>query len=235
MNEISVALEDATTHPLRTVCEAASLTMLRGFEGFAEELPANSKTVPLKLLQMNHTSIFEHINMRFTIRGASRAFLAQMTRHRIASYTSGSQHYQDFRGFPYIKPRGLKNIVTYEKFMETVNDYYVYLREVEGLAKEEARYVLPNACRNNLEVTINARSLINFLNLRCCNRNVFEMRLIACKMLSHARVYFPELFDLVGPDCTMSKCKQGKMMCSETFFDWPKLEEVADAEGIKGV
>lgn len=224
MYEITVELLQATSNPLRVICEAAKLTMMRGFKGFDEGLPQNSPSMPHKILGMNHTSVFEHVVLQFAIRGASRAFLAQLTRHRIASYTSGSQHYQDLREFQYVRPLGLKDFEKYDKFMACVDDYYRYLRDIEGLAKEEARYILPNACRNDLEVTINARSLINLLNLRCCNRNVFEMRWVACKMLSEARVYFPELFDHIGPDCLMGGCRQGSMMCKDKYFVYPKKE-----------
>jgi len=223
MNNIKVYLEETTKEPLKVLCEATKLTMIRNFEGFKDELPINSAQIPKKLLDMNHQSPFEHIIMRFFIVNASRTFLAQMTRHRIASYTSGSQHYQNHKNFGFIKPYNLKDNKKYEQYMEIINEYYTYLMDIEGLPKEEARYVLPNACTNNLKITINARSLMNFFNLRLCNRNVYEMRLIACKMRVLAINYFPELFRYALPDClTSTKCKQGKMICSKGT--WENLE-----------
>ena len=217
MDEIKVTLEHATPDPLMVVCLEAKRTMFRNFDGIKEALRADNEAVPRRLMAMNHTSIFEHVVLRFGISGASRAFLAQVTRHRMVSFTSGSQHYQDHSGFDFVRPAGLKDRGKYANFMQVVDSYYQYLMDVEGLPREEARYVLPNACRNSLGVTINARSLANLLNLRLCNRNVWEMRLVAREMFHLARGHFPELFSLtlVGPDCLSSAmgCRQGRMAC----------------------
>ena len=89
----------------------------------------------------------------------------------------------------------------------------------DGVPKEEARQVLPNGMENNLMVTINARSLANFLNLRMCNRNTKEIKMVAEKMYDLVQPHFPEFFNNVGPDCSISKCRQGKLICPEKKYE----------------
>ena len=85
----------------------------------------------------------------------------------------------------------------------------------DGEAKEEARMLLPMSAGVNVVVTMNARSLINFLQLRLCRRNAQEMQMLAASMYTMCYDWFPELFSMIGPYCFMhnGRCNQGKMSC----------------------
>lgn len=93
-----------------------------------------------------------------------------------------------------------------EKFLE---DY----RKAEKQAIEDARYVFPNACETKIVVTMNARSLLHFFNVRCCNRAQWEIREMATEMLKECKKIAPALFKKAGPDCVYGKCGEGKMSC----------------------
>ena len=93
-----------------------------------------------------------------------------------------------------------------EKFFE---DY----RKAEKQAIEDARYVFPNACETKIVVTMNARSLLHFFNVRCCNRAQWEIRKMATEMLKECKKIAPALFKKAGPDCVYGKCGEGKMSC----------------------
>ena len=93
-----------------------------------------------------------------------------------------------------------------EKFFE---DY----RKAEKQAIEDARYVFPNACETKIVVTMNARSLLHFFNVRCCNRAQWEIREMATEMLKACKKIAPALFKKAGPDCVYGKCGEGKMSC----------------------
>ena len=81
-----------------------------------------------------------------------------------------------------------------------------------GYKPEEARQVLPNAKAVNILWTINARSLINFLNLRLCKRNTKEMLTFANRVHELCNSWYYDLFSLIGPDCKIrDKCTQGHM------------------------
>ena len=166
------------------------------------------------LYEANHTSLFEHAVISFHIRGVSRAFLAQITRHRMASYTSSSQHYTDHSDAPVLLSSDMSKDPRVLSTVDTAYEMYAKL-VAEGTPLEEARMVLPQCGMVNLIMTINARSLANFLNLRLCRRNVREMVEVAQNMYQLADEWFPQLFHLVGPDCEQhhTSCRQGKMSC----------------------
>lgn len=67
-------------------------------------------------------------------------------------------------------------------------------KAAEKAAFEDARSVLPNACDTRIVMTMNVRSLCNFFALRCCNRAQWEIRSLACEMLSLCRKAAPLLF-----------------------------------------
>ena len=93
-----------------------------------------------------------------------------------------------------------------EKFFENY-------RKAEKQAIEDARYVFPNACETKIVVTMNARSLLHFFNVRCCNRAQWEIREMATEMLKECKKIAPALFKKAGPDCVYGKCGEGKMSC----------------------
>ena len=85
----------------------------------------------------------------------------------------------------------------------------------EKKAIEDARFVLPNACETKMVVTMNARSLLNFFDLRCCQRAQWEIREVATMMLKEVRKVAPMLFMDAGPSCVRGACSEGKMTCGK--------------------
>ena len=83
-------------------------------------------------------------------------------------------------------------------------------------ANEDARFVLPNACETKMVVTMNARSLMNFFQLRCCNRAQWEIRELAEKMFALVYPVAPHIFAKAGPACLCGPCPEGKMCCGKT-------------------
>lgn len=83
----------------------------------------------------------------------------------------------------------------------------------EKFANENARSVLPNAAQTNFTVTMNARELLHFFSLRCCNRAQDEIRELASQMLVLCQQVAPNIFDNAGAPCVSGKCPEGKMSC----------------------
>ena len=88
-------------------------------------------------------------------------------------------------------------------------------RAAEKMAIEDARFVLPNACETKMVVTMNARSLMNFFNHRCCTRAQWEIREVADEMLRLVKEVAPTLFKKAGPSCVAGACPEGKMTCGK--------------------
>lgn len=177
-----------------------------------------------------HQSVIEHANFTFLIEGVSRALLAQLTRHRIASYSVQSQRYVSMKDkFNYVIPPRIKElgavaISEYERQMDTMHDWYcrwqaalINAGHTKEHANEDARSVLPNSTCTRLMVTMNARELNHFFNLRCCGRAQMEIREMACLMLEEAKIVAPMLFGNAGPSCVRGKCPEGKRTCGNPW------------------
>ena len=195
-----------------------------------------------KLLEFGHESPIEHASFTFFVEGVSRALLAQITRHRIASFSVRSQRYVNEDNFSFVIPPQIegdeKAKKIYLEFMENAKKSYSSLvnvlveKKVENMVKEgiekelarkkvlkdcieDARFVLPNACETKFIVTMNARSLLNFFRLRCCNRAQWEIRNLACSMLKIVSAVAPAIFKNAGPACVFGRCSEGKMSCKK--------------------
>ena len=173
-------------------------------------------------LSGGHESVIEHANFTFRIEGVSRALLAQITRHRIASFSVESQRYVVHDGgFDYVIPPriaelGEEYVRQFEAQMATLADWYDGWMFVLGNnGAEDARFVLPNACCTQLIMTMNARELKHFFSLRCCNRAQWEIRAVADEMLRQCMMAAPELFKDAGPGCVRGHCPEGKKSCGQ--------------------
>lgn len=82
-------------------------------------------------------------------------------------------------------------------------------------AAENARYLCPGATETKFAVTMNARELLHFFELRCCNRAQEEIRDMATLMLAEVLKVAPKLFRLAGPGCTNGACPEGSMGCGK--------------------
>jgi len=151
-------------------------------------------------LVSGHTSVFEHISFTFAIKDVSRVLLAQFTRHRIGvSPTVESQRYTDYSKKPYryITPPSIERD---QRALEIYADhvmsgYGVYRTLVEmGIPKEDARFAFSEATGVNETVTLNARALMHFFELRTSPKAQWEIRQLANEMLKIVQEYAPLTF-----------------------------------------
>ena len=242
---MTVRLIAHTPEPEKVVAAAAKLCYSDAhitdlLDGLDEEKTARFLTM---LSDLGHASPIEHASFTFGIEGVSRTLLAQITRHRIASFSVQSQRYVRLDDFRYVIPPEIEAIPEAKAaFIESMNeDAQLYLDLVQKLedghtarlmaegmpekqarakaskqANEDARFVLPNACETKMVVTMNARSLQNFFHLRCCSRAQWEIRALAEEMLRLVYPVAPHLFAKAGPACVSGPCPEGKMCCGRT-------------------
>ncbi len=254
---MNVKLLAYTPEPEKTVACAAKLcyassdidTLYEGLttekvEGFLDHLS-----------NIGHQSPIEHASFTFGIEGVSRSLLAQITRHRIASFSVQSQRYVREGGaegqFEFVLPPEIRDVpqareeflkameedarhyealtaILKEKhkkaFLEQGEDEKSAQRKAEKKAIEDARFVLPNACATKMVCTMNARSLLNFFSLRCCNRAQWEIRELAVEMLRLAKGVAPHLFRNAGPGCVRGACPEGSMSCGQAAAVREKFE-----------
>ncbi len=174
-----------------------------------------------KIMESGHTSPIEHVSFTFAVEGVSRALTHQLVRHRIASYSQQSQRYVDGSDFDYILPPAIARIPEarerFEAFMREVGSAYKDLKELletkgrGAKAKEDARFVLPQAAESKIVFTMNCRSLINFFEHRCCARAQWEIRGMANDMLAMCREVLPVIFETAGARCErLGFCPEGE-------------------------
>ena len=218
---IKVKLLEHTPHPERVVAMAARLCYsAAGAEELAEKMTDEQvEKLVDKIIQMGHASTMEHVSFTFGIEGVSRVLTHQMVRHRLASYSQQSQRYVAEHDFEYILPPSIAErpeaSERFKALMENIQQAYNDLVEA-GVPKEDARYVLANATETKIVVTMNARSLMHFFNLRCCNRAQWETRELAYKMLAEAKAVAPLLFKNAGASCVATgHCPEGAMTCGK--------------------
>ena len=99
-------------------------------------------------------------------------------------------------------------------------------KSAEKKAQEDARYVLPEACCTKMIITMNARELNHFFNMRCCNRAQWEIRECAEKMLKLVYPIAPHLFKNAGPSCACGACPEGAMSCGKATEMRQKYAEI---------
>lgn len=188
---MKVYVTNATTNPMHAISAAAG--MCYGKDDY------NPKRVE-RCLRNGHTSVAEHVSATFRIEGISRSCLAQLTRHRMASFSVMSQRYCEIEGDDWyvVPPSVIKAGEEVGFRAETEKAAKAYRRLLaKGVKKEDARFLLPEATKTNLVMTINARSLMNFLSLRLDKSAQWEIRELANAMVQALKDEGGEWFELM--------------------------------------
>lgn len=167
------------------------------------------------VVENDYSSVLEHISFTFDVREITLALSRELLEHRIASHTARSTRYQEEADFEYYTPREFKKskkaLKLYQDAVESQRRAYRELRRL-GVSRESTRYVLPMAVHTNYILTMNARSLINFLGLRFCVRASPEMRELVGKIYDIVVKLYPGIFKGIGcRGVNMSVCPENEV------------------------
>jgi thymidylate synthase (FAD) len=219
---MNVTLIEHTPNPERTVALAARLCYSpTSIDDLRKKLAAaDIESFLDKIMSLGHHSVLEHASFTFGIEGISRVTTHQLVRHRIASFSQQSQRYVSHKEeFTSIMPDTIaENSEARQIFAfmsETVHKAYAQLIEM-GIPAEDARYILPNATETKIIMTMNARELLHFFALRCCQRAQWEIREMSVEMLRLVKKIAPIIFRQAGPGCVGGPCPEGKFCCART-------------------
>lgn len=233
---MNVKLIAHTPDPEKVVASAANLCYSGSdIDSLFNGMTSGKAGKMIKMLEsMGHESPFEHVSFTFAIEGVSRSLLAQITRHRLASFSVQSQRYVRNDNLTVVEPEAIENNPKCQKIFEETMDamYSAYTRitailkeqyiaegmnetDSEKKAIEDARFVLPNAATTKMIVTMNARELLHFFSMRTCNRAQWEIRELAECMMTLAYKAAPNLFSNAGPSCVKGKCTEGVKSCGK--------------------
>ena len=170
------------------------------------------------LKESGHTSVLEHVKFTFAIDGVSRALSHQLVRHRLASYSQQSQRYVnlemrfDLDEFV-IPPKIKKNeeaCINYVSILSDIKGTYNKLIAL-GIEPEDARYVLPNASKTRIVMTMNCVALLHFFGLRSCALAQWEIRNLSNILLKICKDKLPVVFNTAGSRCeSLGYCPESK-------------------------
>jgi thymidylate synthase (FAD) len=175
-----------------------------------DEIELKKKSLIDKLFRQRHMGVFEHPNATFAVEGISRVCMAQLTRHRHATFDVQSMRYVDFSGMDIkvgeddykeeledyvVIPESIDDEESYSKTV--VKQFNKYENMVDnGVPKEDARMVLPLGTKVNLTFSMNARSLMHLLDMRMKANAQWEIRELSDKLLEEAKDWMPTTFKL---------------------------------------
>lgn len=218
---MKVALLQHTPDPERTVALAARLCYSPAdIDELKQKISTTDITTLLeKIMSLGHHSVLEHASFTFGVDGISRATSHQLVRHRIASFSQQSQRYVSQRErlqavIPPSIEADSRMRARFEEQLAALHACYAAMLDA-GIPAEDARYILPNAAETKIIVTMNARMLLHFFELRCCNRAQWEIRRMAVAMLQLVKPLAPVIFRTGGPGCLAGPCPEGSMTCGK--------------------
>ena len=219
---MNIELLHYTPEPERTVALAARLCYSpTGLNELKEKIGSGDiRQFIDKIMTLGHHSVLEHASFTFGVEGISRVTSHQLVRHRVASYSQQSQRYvSHVERFDAVLPPSIAANEEAKRIFDftvgVVHQAYKQLVEM-GLQPEDARYLLPNATETKIIITMNARELLHFFRLRCCERAQWEIRSMAVGMLKLAKQAAPTIFRDAGPGCVAGPCPEGEFCCGRT-------------------
>ena len=185
-------------------------------KSFGEETLKNIGYLP-------HPTVQKFSVITVAIVGASRRFLAQITRHQNeVKFMSASLQYSNYSGkadfaVPYeimIAEENIKNL--YMESCQSDMDCYERLCQM-GVGHDAAGYATPQGLRNVLIISATPYQWKHMIGQRTCRRNTDEMRIVMLKIWKELYELSPMLFapELTGPFCQREKCAEGKMACGK--------------------
>lgn len=213
---MKVSLIDITNNPIEKIYKAYRICYSKdSWDNIKIKSEKEMCDFIVPLMMEQHTSPLEHVSFSFAIEGISRACLAQLTRHRTFKFNVQSQRYINAENFSVVMP-DLSYIGDKEKEQMTREYMWSMYEEIfdlykvmvnNGVKKEDARAILPQATTCNLIVTMDLNNFRNFLRQRKCIHAQKEIRELAFTMIDLLKPHIPFV------DYKVLLCEQG--LCSK--------------------
>ena len=190
------------------------------------------KTVD-RIASLPHPTVQKFTVITVAIVGASRRFLAQITRHQNeVKFMSASLQYSNYS-------EKAAFVIPYEILFSEQRYIDLYLQSClsdlrcyqelcsVGFHHDSAGYALPHALRNILIICATPYEWKHMISQRICRRNTDETRIVMLDIWQKLYEFDPVLFSpkLTGPFCQRGCCEEGAMSCGIPIpKDWSPLE-----------
>lgn len=196
-------------------------------KGYKKETVKNMAALP-------HPTIQKFAVVNVVIVGASRRFLAQITRHQNeVKFMSASLQYSNYSDagdfvVPYEIMRTPRE-AAYLAQCKTAMEKYKLLVE-SGVDNDAAGYLAPQGLRNILLISATPYQWKHMIHQRTCRRNTPETRYVMLKIWEALYEQSPALFSGCGPFCMQGKCQEGKMACATPLKKSLKPQDILRAD-----
>ena len=142
-------------------------------------------------------ALLDHVMYMFEIEDVSRVTTHQLVRHRMASYDQESQRFSAATKESSVTPKSIQSnkaaLEAYDQGLKSVYEAYEKM-VAAGVPKEDARYVLPNAIKTKILMTLSAKALMHLVWQRTALQAQWEIRELSNELLRCAREATPELW-----------------------------------------
>ena len=177
----------------------------------------SSKSLQSKLADLPHMTLKTFNKINVIVYGASRRFLAQITRHQVGvTFMSGSLQYSDYsKKGKCVVPYDILDTekeFEYEKFTNMHTSVYNFFREM-GYDPDSCGFVMPQGLRNVLLISADVEAWQHMIAQRVCRRNSSETRYVMLKIWQELNKLDPILFGEYYCEC----CKEGDMSCKRSM------------------
>ena len=179
------------------VIEKACRTCYLSFHRY--DPPKSTQELIKKVIRKGHHSVLEHATATFRIKGSSRVFTHEMVRHRLMSPSQESQRYVEYgktKEYEFVIPPSVEQTRFKDNFKEKALELEKLYSDMvkEGVPKEDARYILPNATVSEIVISANYRELRHIFEVRCHPRAHWEIREVCLEMLKIMKDKAPIVF-----------------------------------------
>ena len=171
-----------------------------------------------------HRTLKTFAKLNLIVYGASRRFLAQITRHQNnVTFMSTSLQYSDFSdNSDFVVPYNILNTpdesIYIQRCKQQMEEYKIFAKLY---GNDSAGYLAPQGLRNILLISATPDEWIHMIKQRICRRNTDETRYVMLKCWEILFDYYPELFSLPNclPPCGFNGvCEEGKMSCNNKIL-----------------
>ena len=228
--EVKVLNADAIRGIENTLLTAAALTQqghkISSLEDFMTlyeskvnmDMTQREKTLRT-LTHLPHPTLQKFGVITVVVVGASRRFLAQITRHQNeVKFMSASLQYSDYSSrdnqTDFVVPYDMIDTPFESAYLtECKHDFELYAGLIaNGISNDSAGYKMPQGLRNTLIISATPYQWKHMIGQRICNRNTPETRYVMLKIWEQLYNLSP-MFAECNLFCMQGGCKEGKMSC----------------------
>lgn len=243
MDKIKVAVLNSTaiSEAEKMMVCAARLTQsghkVKDLEDFLAlyEKDYTEKTVQT-MVSLPHPTIQKFAVINVVVVGASRRFLAQITRHQNeVKFMSASLQYSDYSGeadfvIPYELLDSQMRVSYLSQCQEAMRKYKLLVEY--GVDNDSTGYLAPQGLRNVLIISATPYQWKHMISQRICRRNTPETRYVMLRIWEELYELAPSLFSRAstGPFCMQDRCREGKMSCGSVLLPEATPAEIIAAD-----